>query len=154
MYQSQSTFRYLGRQKINGRETYVIAFAQQPTKARLNGTFESSEQRATIFSQGLAWIDSQTYQITRLRTDLLKPLPEVNLQRETTEIVFGEVQFKGLTSGFWVPQQVTVSVDWNGRQFRNEHRYSEFKRFNVEATEKIRELGQAPKPASGTDVAR
>ena len=136
-YQSQATFRYLGRQKISGRDAYVIAFAQQPQKARLNGRFNSGENSMTTFSQGLAWVDSQSYQITRLRTDLLMPLSEVRLERETTAIDFGLVHFKGIGEGFWVPQQVTVTVDWNGRHFQNEHRYSEFKVFNVEATHKI-----------------
>jgi hypothetical protein len=149
-YQSQADFRYLGRQKINRRDAYVIAFAQQPAKARLNGAFKSGQIVMTTFSQGLAWIDSQSYQITRLRTDLLKPLPEVNLERETTEIALSEVHFKGIAEGFYVPQQVTVTVDWNGKHLRNEHRYSEFKLFNVETTEKIRkpkELGQTSEQA-------
>jgi hypothetical protein len=156
-YQSQAAFRYLGRQKVNGRDTYVIAFAQQPGKARLNGIFKNGQISMTTLSQGLAWIDSQSYQITRLRTDLLKPLPEVNLERETTEIAFGEVHFKGLAEGFWLPQQVTVTVDWNGKHLRNEHRYSEFKLFNVEATQKIRkpkEVGQASKQAPDSQVAQ
>jgi hypothetical protein len=156
-YQSQATFRYLGRQKVNGRDSYVIAFAQQPAKARLNGSFKSGEISMTTFSQGLAWIDSQSYQITRLRTDLLRPLLEVNLERATTEIAFGEVHFKGMAEGFWVPQQVTVTVDWNGEHLRNEHRYSEFKLFNVEATEKIekrKELGQTSEPAPDSQAAR
>jgi len=156
-YQSQADFRYLGRQKVNGRDAYVIAFAQQPTKAKLNGAFKHGETSVTTFSQGLAWIDSQSYQITRLRTDLLKPLPEINLERETTEIAFSEVHFKGVAAGFWLPQQVTVAVDWDGKHFRNEHRYSEFKLFNVEATEKIRkpkELGQASKQAPDSPVPR
>jgi tetratricopeptide (TPR) repeat protein len=154
-YQSQTAFRYLGRQKVNGRDTYVIAFAQQPGKARLNGAFKSGQISMTTFSQGLAWIDSQSYQITRLRTDLLKPLPEINLERETTEIAFGEVHFKGIAEGFWLPQQVTVAVDWNGKHFRNEHRYSEFKVFNVEATQKIRkprEVEQTSKQAPDSQV--
>jgi len=29
-----------------------------------------------------------------------------------------------------------VTVDWNGKHLRNEHHYSEFKLFQVEATEK------------------
>ena len=150
-YQPQTDFRYLGRQKVNGHEDYVVAFAQQPAKARVNGGFKSGEVTVATFSQGLAWIDPQTYQITRLRTDLLKPLPEVNLQRETTEIVYGEVHFKGMDAGFWVPQQVTVSVDWNGKHLRNQHRYSDFKLFRVEANEKAgtrRQPGQTPKPTS------
>jgi tetratricopeptide (TPR) repeat protein len=149
-YQSQAAFRYLGRQKVRGRESYVVAFAQQPAKARLNGTFKSGGLSMTTFSQGLAWIDPQSYQITRLRTELLKPLQEINLERETTEIAYGEVHFKGFSEGFWVPQQVTVTVDWNGKHFRNEHRYSDFQLFHVEAIEKRgkpKELGQASKQA-------
>jgi len=136
MYQPQSDFHYLGRQKVNGHDNYLVAFAQQPAKARLNGTFKSGGVSLTTFTQGLAWIDCKNYQITRLRTDLLRPLPEVKLEGQTTEIAFSEVHFKGMAEGFWVPRQVTVTVDWNGKHLRNEHHYSEFKLFQVEATEK------------------
>ena len=136
-YQSQSAFRYLGRQKVGDRDTYVVAFAQQPAKARLNGSFISGDISMTTYTQGLAWIDSESYQITRLRTELLKPLEEINLEKQSTEIAYGEVHFKGLAAGFWVPKQVSVAVDWNGKRFRNEHSYSEYKLFNVEAFEKI-----------------
>jgi len=148
MYQSQSDFRYLGRQKVNGRDTYLVAFAQQPAKARFNGTFKSGTISMATFTQGLAWVDAQSYQITHLRTDLLKPLQELNLERETTEIAYGEVHFNSLTAGFWVPRQVTVTVDWNGKHLRNEHQYSEFQLFQVQATEKVgkpKELNQTPK---------
>ena len=147
MYQSQANYRYLGRQKVNGRDNYLVAFAQQPAKARFNGTFKSGSVSMATFSQGLAWIDPQTYQITHLRTDLLKPLQELNLEKETTEIAYGEVHFKGLTTGFWVPRQVTVNVDWNGKHLRNEHQYSEFQLFQVQATEKVgkpKEQSQTP----------
>jgi hypothetical protein len=84
----------------------------------------------------LVWVDSESYEIARLRTDLLVPLSEVKLERETTEIAFGEVHFKGIGKGFSLPQQVTVTVDWNGKHLQNEHRYSDFMLFNVEAIEK------------------
>jgi tetratricopeptide (TPR) repeat protein len=157
LYQSQAAFRYLGRQEVGGRDAYVVAFAQQPAKARLKGTFKSGNLSMTTFSQGLAWIDSQSYQIIHLRTDLLKPLPEINLEKETTDIAYGEVRFKGVPVAFWVPQQVTVTVDWNGKHLRNQHRYSEYKLFKVETVEKIgkpKELGQTPKPAPESQVSR
>ena len=147
-YQPQATFRYLGRQKVDGRDTYVIAFAQQPAKARLNGVFTSGKIRMTTLSQGLAWVDSESYEIIRLRTDLLMPLWEVKLERATTEIAFGEVYFKGVSKGFLVPRQVTVTVDWNGRHLRNEHRYSEFKLFNVEVVDRPRK----PKEPAETSI--
>jgi len=154
-YQSQATFRYLGRQKVNGRDAYVIAFAQQPGKARFCGTFRIDANVVTTFSQGLAWVDSESYEISRLRTDLLVPLSEVNLERETTEIDFWPVHFKGIGQGFTLPRQVTVTVDWKGRHLRNEHRYSEYELFRVEATEKPgkpKELGETSHGASDSQT--
>ena len=148
VYQAESTFRYLGRQKIDGRDTFVIAFAQRPEKARLNGVFKMGETSMATFSQGLAWVDSESYEIIRLRTDLLKPLPEVRLEKETTEIDFSENHFKSTAEGFWLPREVKVSVVWNGKSLRNEHEYSDFKLFSVGATEKIgkpKELRQTSK---------
>ncbi|MGO8814407.1 MAG: tetratricopeptide repeat protein [Terriglobia bacterium] len=146
-YQAEATFKYLGRQKIDGHDTFVVAFAQRPEKARLYGLFKMGETSMPTFSQGLAWVDSASYEIIRLRTDLLKPLPEVRLDKETTEIDFGENHFKSLTEGFWLPREVKVSVDWNGKSLQNKHEYSDFKLFNVGATEKIgnpKQAGRAP----------
>ncbi len=148
LYQSQAEFHFLGRQKINGRDTYLVAYAQRPAKAQLTGAFKSGDTSVTTFSQGLAWIDSQTYQITRLRSDLLKPVQELNLQRETTEIAYGEVHFKDKAAAFWVPQQVTVTVDWSSKHLRNQHRYSEFKLFQVDATEKVGAPKEVARPTN------
>ena len=153
VYQAESTFRYLGRQKIDGRDSFVIAFAQRPEKARLNGVFKMGETSMVTFSQGLAWVDAENYEILRLRTDLLKPLPEVHLEKETTDIDFAENHFKSSAEGFWLPRQVKVSVVWNGRGLMNTHAYSEFKLFNVGATQKIgkpKEAAQTSEKDSNT----
>lgn len=142
-FQSQSTFRYIGRQKIDGRETYVVAFAQEPLKTRLSGGFKYGGKSAATYTQGLAWIDAQDYQIIRLRTDLLKPLKEVRLERQTTQIEYQKVHFKSSHQGFWLPRQVAVTVDWNGRVLHNEHRYSDFELFDVSTHEKIGKPKQA-----------
>ncbi len=154
VYQSEATFRYLGRQKVNGRDTYVVAFAQRPVQAHLYGSFKEGQVQVTTFTQGLAWIDAENYQILRLRTDLLKPLPEVALKRQTTQIDFSEVHFKSVAEGFWLPREVAVTVDWHGRVMRNDHEYSDFKVFNVDSTQRVgkpKELALTPKPGSDTE---
>ena len=60
-------------------------------------------------------------------------VPDVKLERQTTEISFGETHFKGMQIGFWVPQEVSVAVDWNGRRLRNQHQYSDFRLFKKSA---------------------
>jgi tetratricopeptide (TPR) repeat protein len=136
-YRAESTFRYLGQQMVNGRKTFVVAFAQIPASSHLTGTFQNRDQSARTYTQGMAWMDSATYQITRLYTELLKPLPELRVEKESTDIDFSQVHFKQNTEAWWLPQSVTVTLDWNGKILRNRHEYSDFKLFNVDASEKI-----------------
>jgi len=151
-YRGDAQFRYLGRQKSEGKTYYVVAFAQHPGKARIAGGFRVNGVPKSTYFQGLAWVDARTYEIVRLRQDLLKPLPEIRLERQTTEIDFGLVRFKKLTEEFWLPQRVYVAVDWGSKRLRNEHRYSDFELFNVSATENEnqRRTPAAPAPKAET----
>lgn len=151
-YQPGSTFRLLGRQKIKGRDAFMIAFAQEPKRSRMYGTFKCDGKTRETFYQDVAWIDSTTYQILKLRTELLMPLPVVKLQAETTQIEFDVVHFKRFPEGFWLPSDVTVTLDWSGRRLRNRHEYSDFVVFNVDALEKINKPKGAP-PDSAENLA-
>jgi len=95
-YQNGASFRYLGRQSLDGKDLYVIAFAQDPQTAQRTERFKTDEGSTSILIQGLAWIDPTTFQIVRLRTDLLAPQPKVRLRRQTTEIQYKEVPSRGL----------------------------------------------------------
>ncbi len=150
-YQSGASFRFLGRQMIDGHTTFVVAFAQRPDTARTVERFNVDDASALILVQGVAWVDGSTYQILRMRTDLLKPAPKVRLQTQTTEIQFAEVHFKEITSAFWLPREVVVTVEWKGRTFRNLHQYSDFRLFNVQSEEK-RKAAAGP-PLSGSSGA-
>jgi tetratricopeptide (TPR) repeat protein len=150
-YQSGSAFRLLGHQKVKGRNTFVVAFAQYPARSRIYGIFQDGRNTKTMFKQGIAWIDSENYQIIRLTSDLLKPLSQIKLERLTTEIDLSEVSFNQVRRRFWLPNQVTVTLDWNGRVLRNKHEYSDFLVFKVESKEKLGELKGAGQPAEGTE---
>jgi hypothetical protein len=136
-YQSGSAFRLLGRQKLMGRNTYVVAYAQDPAKARIYGAFQQGTNTSFTYSQGMAWIDAENYQIVRLVTDLLRPVPLVKLDRRTTQIDFREVYFKAQARTIWLPDTVMVTLNWNGANLRNKHAYSDFLISNVNSTQKI-----------------
>ena len=146
-YQPGSTFRLLGMQNVKGRGMYVVAYAQIPAKSRLSGQFQFGNNVRPTYTQGIAWIDSQNFQIVHLISDLLNPLPQVRLEKETTDIEFSEVRFKRQNESFWLPARVSVTLDWNDRMFRNEHSYSDFLVFNVDSSQKIGN----PKAAEKTD---
>jgi hypothetical protein len=142
LLKSDSTFRYLGEQVVDGRETYVVAFAQRPGWAHLSGRVISSEvdpitesvreRSVLVLVQGIAWIDPVSFRCIRIRTDLLAPRLDIKLGRQSTDIYFGEVHFPRIVAPLWLPRQVIVTSEWRGRTFRNRHRYRDFKLFTVE----------------------
>jgi hypothetical protein len=93
-FQSDSRFLYLGDQAIEGRNTYVVAYAQLPSVARnkiaLNGP---SGITVHMLTQGIAWVDKGTLHIVQMQTDLLARQPETGLDKQTTKVRFGEVRF-------------------------------------------------------------
>jgi hypothetical protein len=133
---SESNFHYLGTQKVEGHATYVISFAQRPGQVRKPSLLATATDTIPLLYQGIAWIDAQNFQILRLRTDLLAPLPEVNLKRVTSTIEYTQVHIPELAEPLWLPQEVEVLWETNGQEDGELHRYSKYQLFR--ATIKLR----------------
>jgi hypothetical protein len=132
--QPESRFRYLGRQKSE-RNAHVIAFAQRPEAAETMRYLATRNQNISILLQGIAWIDPDSYQVIRMRSDLLAPRKDVSLEFQTTTIRFGEVRFNHLSQILWLPLEVVVTMKYQGYLFRNRHHYSQYRLFTVESQE-------------------
>jgi hypothetical protein len=141
-FQPESTFRYLGDERIGPRDTYVVAFAQKPGQATLFVTMaERGGTRVHMLTQGIVWVDKSNFQIIRMRTDLLAPNPEIGLEQQTTVVTFSKVQLLDVATPLWLPMEVKVylkfkALDPDHRQFyevtyRNEHHYADYQRYRV-----------------------
>jgi hypothetical protein len=145
-FQWDSRFLYLGNQKIDGHDTYVVAFAQLPSEARVAVTLQARDGSGLrLLSQGIAWVDKASFHIRRLRTDLLAPQPELGLAEQTTTISYGEVRFTD-AAPLWLPRDVDVNIQFTEHQaggasdlgsrvtdetFRNIHHYSNYLLYRV-----------------------
>ena len=152
IHQSENAFRLLGRQKLGGRDTIVLAYAQIPGRCRLSGRFQVGSIMEETYKQGIAWIDAGNYQIIRLISDLLRPLPKLRLEKLSTQIDFDEVHFDKTRDAFWLPVRVAVIVHWNDRILRNTHAYAGFKLFDVETTQKVVKPKAAGKAVDRTPI--
>ena len=143
-FQSESTFLFLGEQKIDSHATYVVAFAQKPGEATITVTMERRQPvpfLVKMLVQGIAWIDKSNFQIVRLRTDLLAPRREIDLDRLTTTVIFKEVQLPAATP-LWLPSSLEVYAQFGPPgdlktgniyvlTFHNEHHYSDYQTYRV-----------------------
>jgi hypothetical protein len=144
--QPDSRFRYLGREVMDKRDTYVVIYAQRPGVARQASTVHLNGRSGILFMQGVAWIDPVSFRILRLRTDIQMPDQNVGLLRETTEVLYSEVSFREGGKTLWLPREVTVTgqialLNPSTRlasyyDFRNQHRYSGYRLFLVDVESK------------------
>jgi hypothetical protein len=141
-FQPESTFRYLGDERVGPHDTYVVGFAQQPGKATLSIIMRGrGETPVRMLVQGVAWIDKSDFELVRMRIDLLAPREDFGLNQQTTEVTFSQIQLADAATPLWLPSSVKVYVEFtthNGDidefyelSYRNEHRYTDYQRYRV-----------------------
>ena len=124
-------FRYLGQQKMDGIQTFVVAFAQIPQRVKVPGKFVSGASTVQFFYQGVMWIDQMTSAIVLLRTDLLAPLPSAHLNKLTTELHFHSVHIQGVGTTLWLPREVEITVVQGDDLLMELHRYSNYRLYHA-----------------------
>jgi hypothetical protein len=134
-----SNFRHFGIQAIRNRECHIVGFAQDPERVHSIGLFVFRGKSVALLVQGLAWIDSETFQLLRIKTWLLAPRADIGLIVQASTVDFYPVQPSGVERALWLPRDVTVVGDYRGIWFRNTHHYSNFKLFRVSTTIKSAE---------------
>ncbi len=74
--QWESTFRHLGDQTIEGRDSYVVAFAQLPGRASVTTVANGKWGSVILLVQGVAWVDRSTLSLWTLRVNGLRAQAE------------------------------------------------------------------------------
>lgn len=128
---AQSHFRYLGKETIHRHHTSVIAFAQDPARVIDPGVIQLASGRTPLLYQGIAWVDDETSRILRIRTDLLAPLPAINLQQVTSIVSFSEVKIPQFETPLWLPRKVEISWNLGGTRLGEIHQYSAYHLFRA-----------------------
>lgn len=130
--QSRSKFRYLGEEEIDLRKTYVLGFVQKPGEATFLTTMSLNESAAMVMlTQGLLWVDKDSFQIIRMRTDLLAQQNGIRLDQLTTEVTFFEVHLQDVAKPLWLPSDVDVYLTIDNRKFRTVQHYTNYRRYRV-----------------------
>jgi len=130
--QSQSKFLYLGVQKIGTRDAFVVSYAQRPGEVTFTSVMRGTGgHEVDLLTQGILWIDKSNFQILRLRSDLLTPNPELRLNQLTTDVTFSQVQLKDNPTLLWLPEDVAVFIEIANERYRNQHRYTNYRRYQV-----------------------
>lgn len=127
--QPDSTFRFVGTEPTGGRITYVVVFAERVGQGT-NTNFVNLAGIGIVvptWVQGIAWIDQESFQILRMRTDLLEPVFPNALPRhrsdtggypQATEITFAETGIVDVANPLWLPSEGTWTLGSMASNFK------------------------------------
>ena len=87
--------------------------------------------------RGRAWIAADTYQVLRIETDLISPVPKIRLVTDRIAIEYGAVHFREKQVEMWLPLSADVYYDWKGRRAHRRHSFSNYLLFSVDDKQQI-----------------
>jgi tetratricopeptide (TPR) repeat protein len=128
----------LGRSK--GQAAWQIYFRQRPDKPSVIRSYQVGGTNGPVYRvplKGRAWIAADTFQIVRLETDILNPLPEIRLAADHAAIEYAPVEFRSRGLAMWLPQTAEVFYDWRGRRGHRRHNFGNYLLFSIEDKQQI-----------------
>ena len=125
----------------HGRPAWQIHFAQRPDRPNRIRAYVIGRNYYPIPIKGRAWIDATNYQVLRFESELMKPVPEIELTQEYLTIDYGPVKFQTRKQEVWLPLDAEVYSERGKHRFYRRHTFSNFSLFEVESAQQI----QAPK---------
>jgi len=122
-----------GLARWNGALGWQVHFRQRSDKPNTIRSYRigSNGPSYPVALRGRAWIAADSYQILRLETDLIAPVPEIRLATDRAIIEYGPVHFQQGQVDMWLPQSAELYYDWKGRRSHRRHSFSNYLLFSV-----------------------
>lgn len=130
-----------GLAQWNGKLAWQVHFRQRPDKPNTMREYRTGEDGPAypVALRGRAWIAADSYQIVRMETDLVAPVPQIRLLADHTAVEYGPVQFSKRNEEMWLPQSAELYSDWKGHRMHRRLSFSNYMLFSVDEKQKISE---------------
>ncbi|PYX47784.1 MAG: hypothetical protein DMG83_03410, partial [Acidobacteria bacterium] len=73
--------------------------------------------------KGRAWITADKFQVVRIESEMISPLPEIQLLAEHQITEYGPVPFAAKNVELWLPKSVEVYLHFRGRRYYRRHTF-------------------------------
>ena len=123
----------------HGRPAWIVYFRQRDdVPGRISG-YQVNGSTHAVSLKGRAWITADSFQIAHVETDMVKPMPEIQLILQHISVDYKPVRFQARNEDVWLPANADLYFEYRKHRFHRLDTYSHYKLFSVDSTEKIRE---------------
>jgi hypothetical protein len=140
MFEASYTFEPAGDETIDGVSYTMVHFASVPS-ASSPASLRLRGKNYPLPMSGTLWIDPRTGAIAKLEAKVDSSLSDLGLASMTTEVHYALHTFHDPVESVWVAEFAVIDVETPRQHWRNLHKFSGYKRFNVNVQE---EMGKLP----------
>jgi len=139
MYEASYVFEPAGAETIDGVSYAMIRFvpvpgASSPASLRLRG------KNYPLPMSGTLWIEPHSGAIVKLEAKVDSSMSDLGLAGMRSEVHYATHNFRNPGESVWIAESAVIDVDTPRQHWRNLHKFSDFKRFNVNVHEEIGKL--------------
>jgi tetratricopeptide (TPR) repeat protein len=130
----------------HGQAAWLVHFKQREDRPALISEYNVGGQIYSLRLKGRAWITADKFEIVRIESELIDPLPQIQLRCEQQVVEYGPIKFQKNVE-LWLPKKAEIYLDYRRHRYYRSHGYDHYMLFSVDSVEKRNE----PKaPPAGT----
>jgi tetratricopeptide (TPR) repeat protein len=136
-----------GLGRWNNQASWLVHFKQREDRPARMHDYRVGGEIYSLRLKGRAWITADKFQIVRIESELINPMPQIQLRNEQQVVEYGPVQFPGKKTELWLPQKADIYLDFRKHRYFRSHTFDHYMLFSVDSEEKRKEpLPTAEKP--------
>ncbi len=126
----------------NGKATWLVHFRQREDRPHRIQDYIVANRVYPVSMKGRAWISADTFQIVRLESEMVSPIPEIQLVSQHQIVEYGSVPFPKKNLDLWLPKSADLYFDFRRHHYFRRHSFDHFMLFSVDMEEKRKEPKQ------------
>jgi tetratricopeptide (TPR) repeat protein len=127
-----------------GHAAWLVRFEQRDDRPSRIHSYKVGTQIHPVKLKGRAWITADKFQIMRIESELVSPMPEIQLLSEHQVVEYGPIPFAGKSTTLWLPKSAEIYFEFRHHRYYRRHSFDHYMLFAVDSEEKRKEPQSKP----------
>jgi tetratricopeptide (TPR) repeat protein len=135
----------------HGKPVWLVRFQQREDRPNHQQVFKLQNAAYPVNQKGRAWIMADNFNVVRIESDMVKPIPQIGLFAEHMVSEYIPVMFHKTGTEFWLPETAEVYMSFQGQRYYHKHSFDKYMLFSVETEQKVKEAAHDPDVPKSTN---
>lgn len=123
----------------HGQAAWLVHFKQREDRPARLQDYRVGGEVYSLRLKGRAWITADKFQIVRIESELVSPMPKIQLRSEQQVVEYGPIRFEQKNVELWLPKKAEIYLDFRKRRYIRSHSFDHYMLFSVNMEEKRNE---------------